>query len=181
MVQNLTHPDEVFRDPDEVVRHLTSSGVIHGLVDMSAVYTSSELVVFWLTLEPWAPMAARGYPTERVTVTVIRPPHPKSRLTPPIAIPAAPDHRTWKHRNASAAELAELGNLCLWYPGDPRPLRWEWDDGLAAFITIVHRHLQAEEYARRNGCWPVEDAPHGEGEHPIQSVALRRIVQEADL
>ena len=76
--------------------------------------------------------------------------------------------------------MDRLGELCLWYPGDPRALRWEWADGLSSYLTVVHRHLQAEEFYRRNGTWPSEDAPHGPGPHPIRSPELRRIVAGAD-
>ncbi len=72
-----------------------------------------------------------------------------------------------------ASDPGLIGELCLWCPGDPRQLRWAWSDGLAAYITIVHRHIQAEEYWRRTGRWPAEDAPHGGTSHPIQTSAMR--------
>ena len=67
--------------------------------------------------------------------------------------------------------------LCLWYPNDPRSLRWEWPDGIEQYVTRVHRHLHFEEYYRREGEWPVEDAPHAEpvnGAHPILSAFMRK-------
>ena len=84
------------------------------------------------------------------------------------ATPRGAGGRRWLHRYPPP-----LGQLCLWYPDDPPALGWQWSDGLAAFITIAHRHLQAEEYWRRTGIWPAEDVPHGEGPHPIRSPALR--------
>ena len=71
------------------------------------------------------------------------------------------------------SDPARLGQLCLWFPDDPPELKWDWSDGLVAYITVVHRHLQAEEFWRRTGRWPAEDAPHGEGVHPIRSQEMR--------
>lgn len=164
--------EEVFRRPHAVAEHLLEPGVVYGLVAVDVRVADDDLVVFWLTLEPWAPMAERGYPTERVSITAWA----DGRTT---AVPIGASARSWQHRNPFVlGRLDAMGDLCLWYPGDPRPLRWEWSDGLVSYVTIVHRHLQAEEYARRNqGKWPAEDAPHGPGRHPIRSAGLRSIVE----
>jgi hypothetical protein len=118
-------------------------------------------------------MAAEGYPTETVSLCI----WDDDTL---YAIPHQADGRTWMHRNPDTAVNPELlplpgqwGTLCLWYSDDPRALRWEWSDGLDQYVTIVHRHLQAEEYARHHGHWPAEDAPHGNGFHPLRTEATR--------
>jgi hypothetical protein len=130
------------------------------------------MMVFWLTLEPWAAMVERGYPTERVSITVWS----GGRIT---AVPIAAGDRTWEHRYSYIfGRVDALGELCLWFPDDPRSLRWTWEDGLAAYVTIVHRHLQAEEYFRRTGIWPGEAAPHGLGDLLIRSPAMHRIALE---
>lgn len=177
MAHRLTTPldatiglDEVMRRPDEVTQHLLQPGTVYGLANMEVRTKHRRMVVFWLTLEPWAPMAKLGYPIERVSITV----WPSGRVT---AIPGDAARRSWCHRNPFVLGMLDaLGDLCLFYPGDPRPLRWEWSDGLIDYITIVHRHLQAEEYARRNqGTWPAEHAPHGTGPHPIRTPALQAL------
>jgi len=162
--------DEVMRRPKEVTQHLLRPGAVYGLANMEVRTKDRRMVVFWLTLEPWAPMAELGYPIERVSITV----WPAGRVT---AVTGDAGRRPWCHRYPFVlGRLDALGDLCLWYPGDPRPLRWEWPDGFVAYITIVHRHLQAEEYARRNQCtWPAEDAPHGSGRHPIRTPALQAL------
>lgn len=88
----------------------------------------------------------------------------------PVAYPLNATSRIWRHRN-------QTRDLCLWYEEDPRPLTWEKGDGLTVFISIVHRHLLWEECARRTGEWPVEDAPHGRGDHPITQRATRKAVR----
>lgn len=169
---------QVLSDPYEVAEHLVSTGAVYGLVNVDVRHQSLDLVIFWLTLEPWAPMEVRGYPTEHVSISVWR----SGRI---VAVPVNRRARSWLHiYPAWLGSLEALGQLCLWYPDDPRSLRWEWEDGLVKYITIVHRHLQAEEYYRRNGTWPAEDAPHGtgpsgQGPHPIATPALRTHAQEA--
>lgn len=164
--------NDVLQRPHQVAELLLLPSLVYGLVDVDVRVAEHSMVVFWLTLEPWAPMAERGYPSERVSITVWG----DDRVT---AVPRAAAGRTWCHRNVFVlGRLDALGELCLWYPGDPRPLRWEWADGFVAYISIVHRHLQAEEYARRhNGMWPAEDVPHGHGQHPIRTPALRALVE----
>jgi Second Messenger Oligonucleotide or Dinucleotide Synthetase domain len=151
----------VFADPAGVARDLREDAGLYGLISVEVRLADTDHVLFWLELEPWAPMAADGYPTERLSVLVWA----DGRIA---AVPRGARARRWLHRYPDA-----LGQLCLWYPDDPPELRWQWSDGLAAFITIAHRHLQAEEYWRRTGTWPAEDVPHGEGLHPIRTPALR--------
>lgn len=164
--------DDVLDDPRGIAEYLVESRCIFGLIDIEVRIAVRNMVVFWLTLEPWTPMAERGYPTEHVSITV----WPGGRVT---AVPIAASGRGWEHRNLYLlGDLRYVGDLCLWYPRDPRTLRWEWSDGLVSYVTIVHRHLQAEEFFRRNGTWPSEDAPHGAGYHPIRTLAMRQAALE---
>jgi hypothetical protein len=113
------------------------------------------------------------FPDERARVSV----RPDGEV---YAFPLGPSPRRWQHRQPSPlgpgfGHLA--ADLCLFYPGDPRSLRWEWPDGLIAYIVRVQRHLFFEEHWRRTGNWPVEDAPHGEPAvdvHPIETKFMRR-------
>jgi len=57
--------------------------------------------------------------------------------------------------------LTVFGGLCMEFPWDPDRLRWSWMKGFDTYLQMVQRHLLAEEFARRFGDWPVEDAPHG--------------------
>lgn len=156
-----------FSRAGEVLISPTAAGEVLGSYPcanaVEVVRTNQKLAVFLVDLRPYPELAAAGYPTERVRISVWR----DGRI---MAIPE-PDGRSWQHRNVSV-----LGELCLWYPDDPRGLRWEWADGLLAYLVVVHRHLQAEEFARRNdGAWPVEEAPHGGGDrpHPIRTWTMR--------
>jgi hypothetical protein len=166
------HPEQVFADPHQVAEHLLNAG-IYGLIGAEVKFTSPDLVVFWLTLEPWLPMAELGYPTERVALNIWR-----DETT--AAVPSNNGGRTWMHRQPRRlGDPNHLGELCLWDPKDPVALRWIWRDGLVQLVTIIHRHLLAEEFARRNdGEWPSEDAPHGEGPHPIRTDEVRKLLKE---
>lgn len=63
---------------------------------------------------------------------------------------AASEHRVGKHE------------LCLYYPFDPPERRWRPENGLLALLTLARRHLYCEFLWRRDGYWPIEEAPHGE-------------------
>jgi hypothetical protein len=105
------------------------------------------------------------------------------------AVPLADDQRRWLHRypyltihqllrqpDEQLSWSRLTGPLCLQYPFDPPHLRWQWDDGLDLYLRVVQRHLWSEEYWRRHGHWPVEDAPHGHpadgSPHPILTSEL---------
>lgn len=150
---------EVLADPHGTAEHLLGAG-IYGMADVEVRVAERDCVILRLTLEPWADLAELGYPTEQVSIMV-------KRGGMVAAVPLADDRR-WYHRYPPP-----LAELCLWYPEDPRSLRWEWEDGLVAYVAIVHRHLQAEECWRRHGEWPAEDAPHGPGDHPVRTLALQ--------
>lgn len=115
-------------------------------------------------LAPPLDLAPDGYPVEMVRIRVV------DDLDPPVAFPLG-GPREWLHRNPEVREHAASGSLCLWYPGDPDHLKWNWRDGFETFVQIVQRHLIGEEYWRREGSWPWPDAPHGERDdgrpHPL--------------
>jgi hypothetical protein len=147
--------EAVLDDPYIVAEHLT--GAMWG-TDVDVAYDDRDLVVFAVTFTPPTALADDGYAPERARISVWS----RGRI---IAVPTGL-RRTWRHRQPYAADVFEA--LCLWYPDDPRGLRWEWSDGLEQYFAIVRRHLVSEEWARRHcGRWPVEDAPHGSGPHPI--------------
>jgi hypothetical protein len=127
---------------------------------------------------PTAELLDAGYCDERARVSVA----PDGEL---YAFPLGPA-RAWKHRYPFQPTTGFCKQLCLWYPGDPRPLSWVWDDGFEDYVARVHRHLYCEEFWRREGRWPTEDAPHGVpaagfdglAGYPIYSEHLRRAVAE---
>lgn len=198
----LIRVEAILRNPQAVAEHLVASRAIYGLVGVEVRVATRTLVCFWMTLEPWIATASEGYPTEQVAISVWAsgqivavPVDPTGRLwlhrnlaadlgrwsrsrrdLHNCAPPLARDTAIAEDWQASDPRL--LGELCLWFPGDPRSLRWEWSDGFAAFVTVVHRHLQAEEFWRRTGRWPAEDAPHGDGAHPIRTSAMRRAAMQ---
>lgn len=175
--------NHVRRNPQACVRWLNQSGVVEGM-DIRLVRHNKRLTIFDVQFEPPPRWGLRGYPAERIRVVV--------RANGDIhAIPAGGDGRAWRHRyprlsirqvlgwSQSTPILWEelFGSLCLEYPRDPGYLRWHWSDGIDAYVRIVQRHLWCEEYWRRRGSWPVEDAPHGhrpDGRpHPIRTPDLR--------
>lgn len=135
-------------------------------------------VEFALAFAPPWELVEHGYSTELARLLVSRKPG-----ADPLVWPCGP-RRLWKHRNPGSGDLDEdrtTGPLCLWYPGDPEPLRWSWSDGLDAFVVRTHKHLFSEEFWRREGSWPAEDAPHGQpprGVHPIKSPEMNKVVTE---
>lgn len=174
--QVLRDPAGALRRPSEVVAALLRCD-LYGLEQAELASRSVQLVVIWLRLAPWQAMAAEGYPTERVSLCIWRD-------GAVYAIPHRAESRDWLHRNVDdvlhpgsstwdSPERCHLGELCLWFPDDPRGLRWEWSDGLDQLVTVVHRHVQAEEYWRRHDRWPAEDTPHGSGEHSVRTLAMR--------
>jgi hypothetical protein len=151
----------VFADPKQVAARLAGGTELYGLRSAYVGLVTPHLVVLQLELAPWAALADEGYPIERVAVFI----WVDGRIA---AVPHAARARTWLHRQPTP-----LGELCLWALNDPPGLQWQWSDGLAAYISIVHRHLQAEEYWRRTGSWPAEDAPHGSLPQSVRTPAMR--------
>lgn len=147
--------------PDTTVAALLSERPVFGVMRAEVCLHDADGVVIELELAPWAPAAQQDFPTERVRILATG-----SRRA--CVVPQDAHGRQWKHRMPG-----DLGELCLWYPMDDEALIWKWEDGLVDLITIAHRHLHYEEYWRRTGRWPVEDAPHGVGDHPVLSPEMR--------
>lgn len=148
--------NRVRRRPEQVAAQITAAqfGVRLGVESHDA-----ERTVFVGLLQPPEPFCTDGYPVERVRVVV-------GRHGEVSASPFGHPKRRWKHREMS-------GELCMWYVEDPRELRWEWDEGFDVLVQIIHRHLVYEEFWRREGKWPVEDARHGRGGHPVETVEMK--------
>ena len=129
-------------------------------------------VVFDLTLAALPELAAVGYESERARISI----RPDGVV---YAFPFGPERR-WKHRQPSPLgwRFGHLAaDLCLYYHRDTQALRWTWADGLEQYVTRVHRHLFYEEFWRREGSWPVEDAPHGDpvtDTHPVRTAFMRK-------
>jgi hypothetical protein len=160
----LEHPDVVL---DQLV---AEDAPIYGVRGGKVLLADHNGVVIELTFTPWKPCAEAGFPNERVRILVTA-----SRRV--FVVPQNADGRRWKHRMPQI-ELGDLGELCLWYSKDAAALVWLWEDGLLDLLTITHRHLQYEEFWRRNREWPVEDAPHGNGKHAVVTPHLRTMMQE---
>lgn len=165
VVEEMIGLSDVFDDPEGVAEILR--GRVYGLAEAEVRIADGKSVILWLTLAPWPDLAVQEYPVEKVSIWVWS----DGEI---MAIPHRASDRQWLHRQPTV-----FGELCLWYPRDPRPLRWEWANGLVEYVTIVHRHLQAEESCRREGFWPSEDTPHGDGPdpHPIRTPEMRRAAQ----
>lgn len=171
MRRDLFAMDALLVDPESVVEALTDdSAPIYGLQTAHLCHRDACGVVIEVVLRPWAACADEGFPTERVRVLATT-----ARWA--IVVPQDSDTRRWKHRMPKSA-LGDFGELCLWCCADDPSLVWQWSDGLMPLLTIAHRHLQYEEYWRLNGEWPVEDAPHGDGTHPLTTPSMRRAAQE---
>jgi hypothetical protein len=138
---------------------------VWGLSQCTLLWGEAASVGYLLQLEPWVELRDQAYPTERVALLVLG-------TGSVFATPHDQGERPWRHRYGWAA--SDFRELCLWDPTDAPALRWTWADGLVAYVSLVHRHVQAEEFARRHGAWPAEDSPHGPGPHPVQTAATRR-------
>jgi hypothetical protein len=162
---------DVLQDPADAGRVLENE--LYG-IDIDRLQKNRYgAVVLDPTFAPLPELVAAGYrDAERGRISI----RPDGAI---YAFPLGPQ-RPWRHRNPSPLgwQFGHLaGDLCLWYPRDPRALRWEWEDGLEQYVTRVHRHLFFEEFYRREGYWPVEDAPHADpesGAHPLRSAFMRK-------
>lgn len=154
---------EVLGDPDAVAQHLRKLIPDPGVVTCER--SSSGDVTVTVELHPWHTLrgADPAFPVETVRIRV-------QAGGAIAAFPLDPQPRSWLHRNIAAGVPADL---CLFYDEDPEGIRWSWEDGLACYIGIVHRHLIFEEWVRRGHPWPCEDAPHGRGDHPVRSPKMQ--------
>ena len=141
---------DIMESPVSVAEAL---GTLECVDSISVERVIEDRVVFQVILLPYdeaGVFISQNYPVEKVNI-VIR----SNGLI--YAVSKSGKGRTWKHKY-------NYRHLCLWYPNDPDELRWSWADGLEEYVRIVARHLIYEEYCRRTGEWPIEDAPHG---HPL--------------
>lgn len=105
---------------------------IGGLADVRVVHVPDYPGVFSVSF----PLSPSGVPTRVVTISFMS--HiPNVHVDGPTDSP----HRYGK------------GSLCMWYPGDPRELRWMPADGAAVLITLIAAHLIKECYWRLTGEW----------------------------
>ena len=152
-------------------------------VHVTRVLDWREGVELEATFEPTLVQRREGFRDERARVLV-------RRAGQPLSYPRDA-RRRWKHINPPAHRInpdeAWMANsLCLWYPRDPRPLCWDWSDGLLAYFDRLHRHLLMEEHWRRTGDWPSEDARHGHpptsrGEAagwPVASAEMKEVLEQ---
>ncbi len=154
--------------PEEVCAYISSRNGPYYVLKADVISYRATLVIKVL-MQPVPNLREVGFPIETIKIIV----SPKYRWI--RTFPYKGSRRKWYHRNLR-------GDLCLWYPQDPRPLRWEWEDGFILYLGIVSRHLQAEEWYRLYRSWPFEDAPHGHGPggspHPILTNQLRKEVRK---
>lgn len=159
-------------EPKLVVDALTDTDrLVFGVERADVVLHDAGGVVVELVLAPWEPAARAGFPHERVRLLA-------TTRSDVWVIPQDADDRRWKHRMPDDVASGHFRELCLWRPGDDPALVWQWVDGLVDLLSIVHRHLHYEEYWRRTGEWPVEDAPHGLGTPKIGTARMQEAAEE---
>lgn len=169
--------NQVLADPAAAARQLEAANHLWRCTVMVAAPSS---VMLRLVLRPNPPFDDHGYPVECVWLAL----HADGLIA--AILPDDGAGRRWKHRYPGRFSMwpprqRYCGTLCLHYPEDPPALRVSWDDGLASIVMVVHRHLLFEEWWRRTGRWPVEDAPHGHAEHrphPVTHHRTRQLVRE---
>lgn len=146
---------EAFAHPDRVAAQIAADPELP-FISKARVLRKipRRLVKFKVRFEPWAAMAAEGYPAEMVRLDV-------TSDGQVAAYPLSTQPREWEHRYP-AGDRPDAGPLCLFFPDDPEPITWSPETGsFEDILGIISRHLQAEEFHRRKGRWPWEDAPHG--------------------
>jgi hypothetical protein len=153
------------RHPHRMVAQLGRDLAGEGIA-VTLAHHSRTLTVLHVAFDPPPAQQLPGYPAEQARINI----RPDDQIG---AVPIGDRDRRWYHRfpHLNLHQLIShptvqltwtklTGPLCLEYPLDPPHLRWQWCDGLDVYIRIVQRHLWSEEYWRRHGHWPVEDAPH---------------------
>jgi hypothetical protein len=144
-----TTMNQVLADPRAVAKQIVEDPALPYVSSARVVKSSRRGVKINVRLEPWEAMGAAGYPRERIRLEI----DASGRVR---VYPISSAARKWEHRHPNG------GPLCLFYPGDPEPIVWSPETGsLEELLGIISRHVQAEEFYRREGRWPWEDAPHG--------------------
>jgi hypothetical protein len=144
---------EVLDDPYGVCEFIAGPDGPFPVIWADVEAADKKCVILHVEFRPVRALHRLGFPDETAGIFADRSHHI-------LTVPHDAGGRSWLHRNPL------IGDLCLWYPGDPRGLRWDWEDGFDAYLGLVSKHLQAEEWYRRGNPWPFEDAPHGDGPPP---------------
>ena len=163
--------EEVMLSPNSVAEELEALECVDSI---SVKRVHKDRIVFQAVLLPYdltSVFISQNYPIETINIVILS----NGQI---YSIPKSGKGRRWKHRYY----LYNVPmHLCLWYPHDPTELRWLWKDGLKEYVRIVARHLICEEYWRRTGQWPLEDAPHGyhsKGDHwPIITPEMLKVIK----
>lgn len=143
---------QVLDDPSLAARQIAADTALPFVFAARVAYRSRTRLEIRVQFEPWPAMAAKDYPTEKVRLRI------NTAGGNVTVLPMPGDRRDWEHKNPREAG----GGLCLYFPEDPEALVWSPErNTFEDLLGIISRHLQAEEYRRRNGHWPWEDAPHG--------------------
>jgi len=158
--------DEVLLNPDAAAVYLQKSSAVFGVEAATGCHGAMGAAILELKLLPLPALAADNYPIERIRIVIL------SDLRV-YSYPRGMPGREFLHRN-----FLPGSELCLQYDGDDPAMRWLPEDGLEPLVTLVHRHLMFEEYWRRTGRWPIEDAPHGPAPsgttYPVRTERLRK-------
>jgi hypothetical protein len=156
----------VLADPARAADDLDRDGNVFGVRSAEGRSTRSGTAILEMALDPFPALAAESYPAERIRIAILR----DERA---FAYVLSGPERSFKHRNP-----APHRSLCLQYDADDEALKWLPEDGLEELVTLVHKHVIFEEYNRRHGLWPGEDAPHGlagTGIHPVLTAQMRQL------
>lgn len=159
----------VLADPAGAAHDLEHAGHVFGVRAARGRGTGYGAAILEMTLDPLTALAAQGYPAEDVRIAIL----PDQRA---LAYVRSGRDRTFKHRNPAPDR-----SLCLQYDADDDALKWLPDDGLEELVTLVHKHVIYEEFNRRYGYWPCEDAPHGPagaGGHPVATPQMRTLQRQ---
>ena len=54
----------------------------------------------------------------------------------------------------------EDDSLCIWYPWDPKEMRWEFNDGLLHLLVLIQAHLFREAWWRDTNEWLGPEVDH---------------------
>lgn len=156
----------VLADPARAARELEYGGHVFGVRAAGGRATRYGAALLEMTLDPLPAFAMEQYPAEDIRIAILT----DERA---FAYVRSGRERSFKHRNP-----APHRSLCLHYDADDDALKWLPEDGLEELVTLVHKHVIFEEYNRRHGRWPCEDAPHGpvrDGGHPIATSRMRTL------
>ena len=54
----------------------------------------------------------------------------------------------------------EDDSLCIWYPWDPKEMRWEFNDGFLHLLVLIQAHLFREAWWRDTNEWLGPEVAH---------------------